>query len=89
MSADNGGPAFPVLKRLDSPSHEYMADSTEGISIRDYFAAKALQGLCANPAVFAPNGRSGWGHVNATENQLAVYCLDLADVMLAERNKSK
>jgi hypothetical protein len=36
MSADNGGPAFPS-------THPHGQD--EGMTLRDYFAAKAMQAL--------------------------------------------
>ena len=40
MSGNNGGPAFPV--------HDYVCDAGEvritgGMTLRDYFAAKAMQ----------------------------------------------
>jgi hypothetical protein len=44
MTANNGGPAFPLplsdaLRWNDSEYH--------GMTLRDYFAAAALQGMCA------------------------------------------
>ena len=43
----DGGPAFPVpySNEADGP----MVMPTTGMTLRDYFAAKALQGLLANP----------------------------------------
>ena len=82
MSAYNGGPAFPVLKRLDSPSHEYMADSTDGISMRDYFAAKAIGGLATSQD---SNGTWRYG----SSSDIAEEAYSIADAMIAERNKSK
>jgi hypothetical protein len=47
---DDGGPAFPV------PANEPIHSGTTGMTLRDYFAAKAMQGLlaadtgCAMPA---------------------------------------
>lgn len=42
MSAqDNGGPAFPNTIRIDN---EEFA-SLRGMTLRDYFAAKAMQGI--------------------------------------------
>ena len=42
MSTTNtGGPAFPTHLNL-----------TQGMTLRDYFAAKALQGLLADPEPF-------------------------------------
>ena len=78
MSANNGGPAFPTPSTPEP-------GTIHGATMRDYFAAKALQGFCANPAVFAENGMSGWNLVNCTDEQLADVCGCLADAMLAER----
>ena len=41
---NDGGPAYPVVFQHDESTSE-----CHGISIRDYFAAAALQGICANP----------------------------------------
>ena len=44
MSADKGGPAFP--------SHGSMGEvAQDGMTLRDYFAAKAMQGLLASTKV--------------------------------------
>lgn len=43
MSAKDGGPAFPSTISDDSLH-------VGGMSLRDYFAAKAMQGLMASPA---------------------------------------
>lgn len=42
---DNGGPAFPCDELLDPYG---TAHRSEGLSLRDYFAAKAMQGICCN-----------------------------------------
>lgn len=87
MSAlNNGGPAFPDSVAIGPAGDVYGAT---GMTLRDYFAAKALQGFCANPAVFAANNRSGWALVNSDAAGLAEYCGHLADAMLAERAKVK
>ena len=72
MSKPNGGPAFPVF-----PPNDSHAAAFRGMSLRDYFAAAALQGFIsqqhceAKQAInFAP------GHAYA-----------VADAMLAERDK--
>jgi len=45
QSIEDGGPAFPSAV-LDEKT---LTDrSTVGMSLRDYFAAKAMQGMCAN-----------------------------------------
>lgn len=49
------------------------------ITLRDYFAAQALQGLCAHGGV--------WGDQHAAEIAQSAY--RAADAMLAERNKGR
>lgn len=71
-----GKPAFPR-------DHRY--DGHNGIDQRAYFAAKALQGLCANPGgPFQSNGFSGWGHVNCTNDDVAALATALADATLLQ-----
>ncbi len=71
MSEWNGGPAFPAIDnwRLDS-----------GMSLRDYFAAKALEALILKEKDYANRGRDA-------VPKLAVWAYEYADAMLAERDK--
>jgi hypothetical protein len=84
MIEDNSGPAFPcdnIVERTDG----FLAGpqiSSSGITKREYFAGKVLQGFCANPAVFSANNQNGWCLVNTTEEQLSEYCLKIADTIL-------
>ena len=41
MDKDTGGPAFPATN--------HHGHKLEGMSLRDYFAAKAMQGLLSDP----------------------------------------
>lgn len=43
---NNGGPAFPELGNVGCNSDW---QSEPGMTLRDYFAAKFMQGVCANP----------------------------------------
>lgn len=61
----DGGPAFP---------HDGQVDYTGGMTLRDYFAAKAMQGLLAAD----PDTR--WDDYDC-----AKYAYAQADAMLAER----
>jgi hypothetical protein len=45
MTKDTGGPAFPTTMH-NYGDGKYASD---GMTLRDYFAAKSLQGICANP----------------------------------------
>ena len=74
---DDGGDAFPspgVILRNGNQQGAYA-----GMSLRDYFAAKALPGLM---------GRS-WSPLTGDDlvNQWAVSAYAMADAMLAERAK--
>lgn len=80
-----GGPAFP--------REDYQANGgnghnlgQEGMSLRDYFAAKVLQGFAANPAVFAANSMSGWSLVNCTDADLVGYAYKIADIAVEARS---
>ena len=74
MSKDTGGPAFPQDlggRRGDDPS-------LQGMTLRDYFAAQAAAGL---GAYFAAGG------VFVHPESWAGRAYEIADAMLAERNK--
>ena len=57
---DTGGPAFPVVT-----THESYV-SAEGMTLRDYFAAKAMQALLANADSFM-----GWDTIPADAYEMA------------------
>ena len=69
---ETGGPAFPA--EVWAP--DGVPEHSEGMSIRDYFAAKALQGGLAHnrPAADA----EGW----------AKWAYKMADAMLKARSQS-
>jgi hypothetical protein len=48
-SLKNGGPAFPRAGHEWSEGSWVAAPVEDGMTLRDYFAAKAMQGLLANP----------------------------------------
>ena len=43
-NTNTGGPAFPTTKPL-----EHWGDPNQGMTLRDYFAAKAMQAQINNP----------------------------------------
>jgi len=70
-NTNTGGPAFPCdLTAYDSEVQQEMG----GMTLRDYFAAKAMQ------AGIARNG------FYDDENQFADWCYETADEMLKARN---
>jgi hypothetical protein len=68
MTTETGGPAFP----LGNTPEEWM----NGMTLRDYFAAKAMQGWTANPL---PN--------DSSIQDVAAWAYRQADAMLAARTK--
>ena len=66
MSADTntGGPAFPY------------GTAYAGMTLRDYFAAKAMQGICASGPT------SDWSNT-----RIAVEAYEMADAMLKARQE--
>lgn len=60
-----------------------------GMTLRDFFAAKAMQGLLANPGgAIQQNGMSGWGWCNCTVDDVAEFAWHIADAMLRARENS-
>lgn len=63
---NDGGPAFPVP----------LSKGCEGMSLRDYFAIKALQGFLSNPQL-----------AGGEPNILSKDAYDYADAMIKQREK--
>lgn len=66
-NTNTGGTAFPSHGSMGEVAHE-------GMTLRDYFAAKAMMGLGCNP-----------NHVNMTDDEIAKWSYSLADSMLKAR----
>lgn len=65
---DTEGPAFP---------HSRLGSDADGMTLRDYFAAKAMQAHITHD-----------GSDDAHEVGVARWAYELADAMLAERSKT-
>lgn len=76
-----GGPAFPTGEKLDNSGRieHYMV---AGATLRDYFSAKALQGMLAHMTRYQPRDRNQNWH-----DAISQEAYQLADAMLKERNK--
>ena len=48
---NDGGPAFPL--HIPTPLAGDASETIVGMTLRDYFAAKAMQGLLSNPKLHA------------------------------------
>lgn len=44
---DNGGPAFPAFEVRTHDTGDLVANASQGMTVRDYFAAKAMQACLA------------------------------------------
>ena len=69
MNKDTGGSAFPIVGR----KHDVVE---AGMTMRDYFAAKAMQGFNANPELIELNNQ-----------KVAEWSYAIADAMLEARKK--
>jgi hypothetical protein len=72
MSKNNGGPAFPGTK-------DKWGDPLPGLTIRDYFAAKVMQGTIAKRGINEDREAQLWS---------ARIFYEMADAMLAERENN-
>ncbi len=70
MSRDTGGPAFPIKGPI-------MTSDEQGMTLRDYFAAKAMQGLFS----------CGKAHDEHTAHVTAKASYLMADAMLKARGE--
>lgn len=78
MAKPTGGPAFPEQISLDVSGNPYSM--IEGMTLRQYYAGKALTGITANPNFFG----SLFQQNPLGAAQFAVEC---ADFLIAELSK--
>jgi len=77
MSIDTGGPAFPVPGLHENSDYD-------GMTLRDYFAAKAMQGLIAHEERAKQLGSHNLGDFDV---RVAVCAYRYADAMLKARKQ--
>lgn len=86
MSERDGGAAFPDMRRLELckttdlslNEREVVFYECRGMTLRDYFAAKALQGLISTTGLWAKD---------EDDEGIACAAYLIADAMLKERVK--
>jgi len=71
----DGGPAFPVLSDY-APNGQLVAGGTYGMSLQDWFAGMALQGILS----------TGWGRENPVAAASLAY--EHADAMMQARKEA-
>jgi hypothetical protein len=72
MTTETGGPAFPAGERFEGVDGW---QTEPGMTLRDYFAAKAMQSFAVHEATMQ------WSN-----DRLATEAYDLADAMLKARD---
>lgn len=70
---DTGGSAFPVAEMFDERRGEVTQYASEGMTLRDYFAAKVLVATYMN------------GFAGPADEHRAKICYRMADAMLKAR----
>ena len=86
---NDGGTAFPGLNAeftgIDSDGQErFEIQPSGGLSARDYFAAKALQGIISAPAVWSDCGYTPVNGLSIIDNN-ALLAYQYADAMIQAR----
>ena len=80
MNTNTGGPAFPTGMIFDDKG--VIVGGNNGMTLRDYFAAKAMQGLLANPKLANEILKHGGAQSGWIEDSAWAF----ADEMLKARN---
>ena len=87
MEKPDGGPAFTFTEWKENPEHSEWPNvprTVRGMSLRDYFAAAALQGILAGLELI-PISEIADGLIGGARISKVAYVY--ADAMLAEREK--
>jgi hypothetical protein len=77
MDKKDGGPAFPVSSYVNAMGQTFDS-SVQGMTLRDYFAAKAMQGCIAGLATKSDD---------LSYEGCASLAYQMADAMLKERER--
>lgn len=84
---NNGGPAFPIFNQEGFPSHNSVLDENRcsGVTIRDYLAARSMQGIRAG--IYKTGGAYPSESRLWSSDEAARQAYLDADAMLKEREK--
>ena len=85
MSKNTGGPAYPQGKTFVSGSEYVDMGSHGGMTLRDYFAAKAMRGINWRLVDYGGDTKETMDRRISAEQ--AAWCYAIADAMIAEREK--
>lgn len=86
----DGGPAFPIPCEEDVKCGPRFESGYGGLTLRDYFAAKAMQGLLTKHGGYEDDMSAPYSVVSFSENapnvdQAAEYAYAQADAMIKAR----
>ncbi|HBZ17535.1 MAG TPA: hypothetical protein DEO73_17485 [Pantoea sp.] len=81
MSKETGGQAFPRQQWEYDGQNNVLQYQEEGMTLRDYLAAKAMQGILANPGQLDNLNADATGWVSNDAYKMA-------DAMLAARSNN-
>ncbi|UUT22119.1 hypothetical protein [Pseudomonas sp. T8] len=90
MDIQDGGPAFPgerpsgQIEYVEGVGNRHVMESTEGMSLRDYFAARALTAFMQWELSQLPEGDADSRGAAAARYSKQAYVI--ADAMLAARS---
>ena len=97
---NDGGPVFPVPETVDQDGDFRTQSDEQGMTLRDYFAAMAMQAIVAKHGVLSCNAdvpqeegterREIWGAGEKDDHchlGTATIAFEIADAMLAARNR--
>lgn len=81
-SKETGGQAFPRQQWEYDGRNNVLQYQEEGMTLRDYFAAKSMQGILANPGILDVVS-------DVAVKWVASEAYKVADAMLAARNTTE
>lgn len=79
---DDGGPAFPNTIENQPGEH-----GRKGMSLRDYFAAKAMQGMLADRETILSFANKCQKEMLSPDSAMATAAYGMADAMLRARSQ--
>ena len=87
-ATNNGGPAFPNLELRHTCGDPIIEPST-GMSLRAYFAAKAMNGILMNNDLLESVNRQHVGLGLESTEFIALSAVGFADALIAALNSPK
>lgn len=89
MSEQDGGPAFPRTG-VGNAGQQYDVPPQDGMSLRDYFAAKAMHAVLTNDKRFVAVAETYEKEAGiGSRDAVAQYAYEYADAMLRARTSTE